>query len=184
MSFPDRALTKAKKAESDESPEKFVWDVHKYTNDYIRFADTKAAFVAASATALMGALVSSTLFDHCFARPLRNLSALQWAGFVGLGFLAASLVLAVSVVSPRLTRHKAGVGFIFWESVAEYENHRRFSKALGTSTAIERTTAASDHLFMLATIAKSKYHRARSAIYVGMVGGVVTGVVLFIRHTL
>jgi hypothetical protein len=63
------ALAAAPPDKNADATAKFLWDVHKYTNDYIRFADTKAAFVAAASTALIGTLVGSNVLDSCHRPP-------------------------------------------------------------------------------------------------------------------
>jgi len=64
-----------------------------YTNEYIRFADTKAGFIAGVSAALVGSLVASSLFDSCFRSSLCQWSKLQWAGIIGLLSLLARLVV-------------------------------------------------------------------------------------------
>lgn len=39
--FKDRALSKAGELDDSNSLEDFLWQVHEYTNEYIRFADTE-----------------------------------------------------------------------------------------------------------------------------------------------
>jgi hypothetical protein len=34
----------------DLNTTEFLWEVHRYVNEYIRFADTKAAFIAGATT--------------------------------------------------------------------------------------------------------------------------------------
>jgi hypothetical protein len=48
----------------------------------------------------------------------------------------------------------------------------------------EKNTAVSDHLFVLAGIAKRKYAYVDYALYAGVAGGVLTCVVLFVQHAL
>jgi hypothetical protein len=102
--FRETALTAAREDPDKraEATDKFLWDVHKYTNDYIRFADTKAAFVAAASTALIGTLVSSTVLDSCFRVTPCAWFKVQWLAMVGLLLLATSLSLAVNAIRPRL----------------------------------------------------------------------------------
>jgi hypothetical protein len=182
--FRETALTAVRDpGKSAEVTDKFLWDVHKYTNDYIRFADTKAAFVAAASTALIGTLVGSSVLDSCFRINVFSWPATKWVGFIGLLFLSASLCLSVNAIRPRLW-NSTSAGYIFWESVAGHGTAQAFSHAVGDLTATERTTATSDHLFQLAIIAKRKYEFVKLAIYSGMPGGVLAGIALFMRHAL
>ena len=182
--FRQRALsgTHEKTAYAD-STDRFLWDIHKYTNDYIRFADTKAAFVVAASTALVGTLVSSSIFESCFRRTPCQWSPLQWVALVGLLLLTASLFLSVSAVRPRLW-NKTSIGYIFWESIAGHGSPQEFSRAVGELPARMRTRAISDHLFVLATVAKRKYAYVKLAIYTGLPGAALAGIALFMQHEL
>jgi hypothetical protein len=180
--FRQIALTGAKeKSVEADSTDKFLWDVHKYTNDYIRFADTKAAFVAAASTALIGALVGSSALDSCFrAMPA---TWLQWVAIAGLLLLAVSLILSALAIRPRLWNHTS-VGYIFWESIKGHKTARAFSQAISELSASGRTAATSDHLFVLASVATRKYGYVKWAIHAGIAGGLLAGIVLFARHAL
>jgi hypothetical protein len=166
-----------------ESADQFLWQVHRYTNDYIRFADTKAAFIAAVSTALIGSLVSSTIFDSCFRKTLCLWSKLQWVGIVGLLLVIIALAFSVAAIRPRLW-NKTSVGYIFWESVAGHGTAQAFSHTVRELQAQDRTTAISDHLFVLATVAKRKYLYVSLAMYAVVAGGFLTGIVLFLQHAL
>jgi hypothetical protein len=171
---------KEKSAEAD-STDKFLWDVHKYTNDYIRFADTKAAFVAAASTGLIGALVGSSALDSCFV--VVPATWLEWCGLAGLLLLATALVLSVLAIRPRLWNHTS-VGYIFWESIQGHKTAQAFSQAIGELPGSGLTRATSDHLFMLASVATRKYGYVKWAIHAGIAGGLLAGIVLFARHAL
>jgi hypothetical protein len=47
-----------------------------------------------------------------------------------------------------------------------------------------RTTAISDHLFMLAAVARRKYAYVKLAIYTGTPGAALAGIALFMQHAL
>jgi hypothetical protein len=165
--------------ETDNSD--FLWEVHRYTNEYIRFADTKAAFIAGVSTALIGSLVGSSLFDSCFRTTLCLWSKLQILGAVGLILLATSLALSIAAIRPRLWNNTS-VGFIFWGSIIGHGSARHFAQALHGLSAKERSIAISDHLFVLAFIANRKFAYVDRALYAGVIGGAVTGAVLFMQH--
>ena len=160
---------------------KFLWEVHRYTNEYIRFADTKAAFIAGVSTALIGGLVGSSLFDSCFRTKLCLWTGIQWAGVFGLFSLVASLGLSVAAIRPRLWNN-ASVGFIFWGSIKGHRTARNFTHAVQGLSTLERTAAISDHLFVLAGIADRKYAYVDRALFAGVIGGALTGTVLFMQH--
>jgi hypothetical protein len=110
--FKHRALGKAGQVADGNSLEDFLWQVHEYTNEHIRFADTKAAFIVAASTALISALVASLILDSLLRRALSVWSGSQWIAAFGLLLLSASVVLGVVAIRPRLW-NKTPVGFIF-----------------------------------------------------------------------
>ena len=165
-----------------KAPSDFLWDVHKYTNDYIRFADTKAAFTAGAATGLVGALIGSSICDSLFKVRWCHWSTLQWTGLVGMLLVLLSLILSIAAIRPRLWTTKHGSGFIFWESILEHGSARHFTTSVHHLTEREQSEAVSNHLFDLAAIAKRKYLYVNRAIWSGTIGGVLIGVVLFLQH--
>ena len=167
--------------EADGETEKFLWEVHKYTNDYIRFADTKAAFIAGVSTALIGSLVASSIFDSVTKMGFCEITKMQWAGFVGLVALTASLGLSIAAIRPRLWNNTS-VGYIFWGSVVGHKTAKQFTLAVNGLSKADRASAVSDHLFVLASIAKRKYSYVDHALIAGTVRAIFTGFVLFMQH--
>lgn len=167
--------------EPDTETSAFLWEVHRYTNEYIRFADTKAAFIAGASTALIGSLVTSSIFDSCFRSTPYLWSKLQWTGVFGLLLLAASLALSITAIRPRLW-NKTSVGFIFWGSIVGHRTALQFTEEVRGLSARDRAVAISDHLFVLATIARRKYAYVDWALFAGVAGGALAGAVLFIQH--
>lgn len=174
MSHQDNAI-------SQSNPETFLWETHKYTNEYIRFADTKAAFTAGAATALIGSLVASSILDSCFRTNLCQWSKLQWIGLAGLLLLVVALALSIAAIRPRLW-NKTPVGLIFWDSIVAHGSASQFTHAIHHSTGKERSNAVSNHLFVLASIAKRKYTYVAWAIYTVVLGGSLAGIALLIQH--
>jgi hypothetical protein len=164
-----------------ESTSDFLWEVHKYMNEYIRFADTKAAFIAAAATALIGSLVASSLFDSSFRTSPCLWSKLQWMGIVSLLLLIVSLGFSIAAIRSRLW-NKTSVGYIFWGSIAGHGSMLQFTRAVHELSLLGMTNAISDHLFVLSSIAKRKYGYVDWALSVGVAGGALAGIVLFVQH--
>jgi hypothetical protein len=161
--------------------ETFLWEVHKYTNEYIRFADTKAVFTAGATTALIGGLAASSVFDSCLKVSFCQWSVLQRIGFAGLLLLSAAVALSIAAIRPRLW-NKTPLGFIFWNSIAVHGSAIQFTRAVHNSTDKERCEAVSNHLFVLASIAKRKYAYVAWAIYTAVLGGSLAGTALFLQH--
>jgi hypothetical protein len=167
--------------EPDTGASDFLWEVHHYTNEYIRFADTKAAFIAGTATALIGSLFASSVFDSCFRTVPCLWSKTQWVGILGLLLLAISLTLSIVAIRPRLW-NPTSVGFVFWDSITGHGTARHFTQEVHKLSDTERSAAVSNHLFVLATIAKRKYSFVDYALCTWFVGGILAGVVLFLQH--
>ena len=88
----------------------FLWKIHSYTNDYIRFADTKAAFTATLAAALIGILTSSQIFDGLLNQRFSAWPKAVWLGMAATGLLGLSILSAVFAVMPRLWRTQKPLG--------------------------------------------------------------------------
>src|SRR5438270_11216146 len=89
--------------EIDEIKQKteFLWKVHSYINDYVKFADAKAGVVIVFDSGILGALYSAG-FTRLFTSPVAAWSVRAWAAclvFVGLGVWA---VFAAHGIVPRL----------------------------------------------------------------------------------
>jgi hypothetical protein len=85
-----------------ESLNDFLWKVHDYTNDYIKLTDTKATFVAAAAAGIIGASMSTSIFDSILRSTPGTWSFLQWLAALGLLLLTVSFSMSVWVLWPKL----------------------------------------------------------------------------------
>jgi hypothetical protein len=92
---------------------------------------TKAAFVAAASTPLIGTLVGSTVLDSCF-----RVTPCAWSKVQCLpdGRIAAAGCIPVRSRerSTTLPLSSTSVGYIFWESVAGHGTAEAFSWAAGS----------------------------------------------------
>ena len=79
---PSLSETDTSEAEKSE----FLWNSHNYINEYIRYGDTKAAFVAATASALLGILYSSKIYV-----PIIQLPCSQWTSAEWFAIIAATI---------------------------------------------------------------------------------------------
>ena len=168
---------------SDPEVREFLWNVHKYTNEYIRFADTKAGFTAGAVTALIGGLVASSILDSCLRMSVCRWSILQWLCVLGVLLLSISLALCIGAIRPRLWNNTPA-GYIFWGSIVGHGSAHQFTDKVHNLTETDRSRMVSEHLFTLASIAKRKYEYVDLAIIVGVAGGVLAGVTLFLQHAL
>lgn len=181
--FKGRALGKAGAIDGANSLEDFLWQVHEYSNEYIRFADTKAAFIAAATSALIGASISSSVLDSFLLKAPSVWYWSQWLAAIGLLLLSLSTFFSLVVVWPRLW-NKTSVGFIFWEAITGHQSAANFSQAIHKTTGQERTTSIAEHLFILGSVARRKYLYAKYALWLGVPGGGLTAIALFLQHGL
>jgi Pycsar effector protein len=162
----------------------FLWRVHGYTNDYIRFADTKAAFCLGLALALIAALMKSSspgaFSGHIDALSRGGASALL--SMTALVLLIGSIIAAVMTVRPRLSTHSQK-GFIFWEAISAFGAPAIFTSAYAAQSEEELTECLSHHLYTLAQVCRRKYFWANLAIIAVISGGALTMAVLLFNSS-
>lgn len=155
--------------------QQYLWKVHGYINEYIRFADTKAGFIVVLDTAIIGALYAI----HCQQRFL-NTAPIQWS-FTALAALFAFIALGLSVVAsilvvrPRLNAHSIK-GYIFWESIVEHGTQEAFESVVLSQTDENLTSHLAQHIFILSKIAHRKYFWINLAICWGTLGGLAAAI--------
>jgi hypothetical protein len=157
----------------------FLWHTHEYLSEYARFADTKAAFAGAIASALIGALYSAKAHVSLFL-PLHQWSVAAWLTVVASTFLAASILLAVWTVLPRLGSTQSK-GFVYWGAIA---NHRSV-ELLQTSFHSQSPRTLNDHLLhhlldISQKVSIPKYRAATLCIWTMVIGGFLTGAALVV----
>ena len=179
---------------ADDFQTGFVWKVHDYTNNYIRFADSKAAVVVALGTGLLAGLVNVRA-QRWLSPSLLNLSEPVWKdtwmgvfAFLSFALLSSAVACAVWAVAPRLwstlTRDlKARVlrrdmgrpakGFIFWGNILAHGTEDEFWGAFKAQDRHNLTEALTRHLYVLAAVADEKFRFANLSIWLAFAGGVV-----------
>jgi hypothetical protein len=155
----------------------FLWRIHAYTNDYIRFADTKAGFAAGTVLAVVGALVASHPFDSLSQSPLLQLHYRVWFSALALAVLVLSFICALLAIRPRL-KSTAPRGFIFWESVMGHGSDMTYADECKKLSADEMELNVTRHIYALAAICKRKYFWTNLSILTGSVGGLLAGAVI------
>ena len=132
-----------------------LWKVLEHTNDWLRFADTKAAGALAG-SGVLGGLAANALLDDS---PELSCAA-RFFVVSGLVALLGATVLALYVVVPRL---KVGepTSLIYYEHVArKYKkdpdtHHADLMKLLGDTNETGRQLA--NQIWANATVARQKY---------------------------
>ena len=155
----------------DAEHREFVWKVHEYTNEFIRFADAKAGVAIVFCGALLSGLYSARLHRPLLSRPIGAWhvgDVLAAAAFV---LLALGTLAAVVAIRPRL-HNPQPKGFIFWDSIRAHPNGDAFADAVATEPmdGLGRHLAA--HLHVIAGIASEKYGWAHASIFMAIIGGV------------
>lgn len=124
-----------------------------YIQDQIKFADTKAGFIAAAG----GAIIQFAL--TVVGRVKASLGAMF---LVRLDLYAALLLCVVGVVVafwaiiPRTNwRHEKGV--VFWGNVAEFASHKEYSAQLFRMHEHDLHVSLTEQIFFLAKTAVRKY---------------------------
>jgi hypothetical protein len=159
----------------------FLWKIHGYTNDYIRFADTKAGFVAATVAALIGGVVASHPFDSLARATSGSWPAHTWWSIVALGTLLLSFAFAIVAIRPRL-HSTVPKGFIFWNSVVAQGSDLNYAEECSKLTVSGMEKNVAHHIFALATICKRKYFWTNLAIVTAVLGAALAGIVILLPH--
>lgn len=150
-----------------QARERFAETTHQYVREYIRFADQKASFLFAGATALLAFLYKSGVSAR-WLKPVLQWNILDTLAFLAMTSLALGVVLALFVVIPRTSGSRRG--FLFWEAIAEYDSSRQYSDELRLLSAATLCQVKAEHCFDLARVCRKKYGVLRAAIWTGAVG--------------
>jgi len=153
----------------------FVTHVHDYICDFIKFADQKAAFIFAGASALL------TLVYNQGGRTIWHVSVgswrtHEWLAGVTTVLTVASAVLAILAVAPRLKGARRGL--IYWGSISGFSDPQEYRAALARLDSRGATDEISRHCYELSRIAKHKYELIKWAMWLGIAGLVVGGTYL------
>jgi hypothetical protein len=159
----------------------FGWHVHGYTNEYVRFADTKAAAVLAISAGLIGGLfaakahrffMDANLVWH--GAELRE-SLLCGGAVASFALLTAAILMAVWAIRPRLWNRQVP-GYIFWESVLAHGSPEKYRTSLLQASQPVLAAHVAEHVHALAKICHHKYLWANLSIWAAVAGGVIGGI--------
>lgn len=163
---PDAPATLAPSGDT-ATRERFAESTHQYIREYIRFADQKATFLFAGATALLAFLYKNKVSAR-WLKPVMQWNILDTVAFVTMTALALSVLLALFVVIPRTSGSRRG--FLFWEAIAEYDTGRQYSDDLRLLSAATLFQVKAEHCYDLARVCRAKYKMLRAAIWTGAIG--------------
>jgi len=161
----------------DPETSEFARHVHQYNREYIALADQKAAFVFATASALLVCLYQNDAQTRWLKSP-SLWSASDLFVFAAMALLFASIALAAGVVLPRLVNtHR---GFVFFNSIAEFESASEYAISISRESGDSLTSAILRHTYDLARICKRKYDMLFYALWCGAAGVSLSIIVLLL----
>lgn len=145
----------------------YLWKVHEYTNEYIRFADSKAAILLAASGGLLGWLWSVQT-----GRPEGAPKTVAfWLAWIAMSCLLGAAVASALVIAPRLAT-KQTAGFLYWGSIMAHQGREVFMKNMKAKRPVDLQEYLGNHLFELACIASAKYRALARGIWLGLAGGI------------
>lgn len=159
----------------------FLWDVHKYFNQYIGFSDSRATTTTIVSTSLIGALYQTKVHE-AFAGDKPG----QWSRLDTLASVAAFLFLAMGIlfcimtIIPRLKKSPAP-GYVYWEGVLQHGSAHKFWQDLHRISTHDLAEHLAGTVYVLATIATRKYTLLRRGMVSAFIGGMLGAVVLIFR---
>lgn len=149
----------------------FAWRTHEYINNYIRFADTKAAFVVAWASAIIGAIYAGNLHETVMQCriALKDVSYSTTLAVLALILLGASFLAAALSIIPRLPTRQLS-GLIFWESILVHATGDLYANALERNGRRQLTRDLCVQIHTLAAVARKKYSYVRISMWLAFIG--------------
>ena len=164
----------------DVERREFLWHVHEYTNEHIRFADTKAGAVIVFCSALLGVLYGQGMHHALLERGFGEWGLAMWLAAIAFLFLAGGALFAAWSIFPRLTNPQPK-GFIFWESVRAHPDGECFADAVAAESPEELGRHLAAHLRALAGIATRKFWWVQMSVGLAIVGAVAAAMSLLLQ---
>lgn len=159
----------------------FLWDVHKYFNQYIGFSDSRATTTTIVSTSLIGALYQTKVHEAFAGGTPGQWSRLDTlASVAAFVFLALGILFCIMTIIPRLKKTQAP-GFVYWESVLQHGSAQRFWKHLHAISTQELAEHLADTVYVLAVISTRKYTLLRRGMISAFIGGTLGALVLIFR---
>ena len=154
-----------------------LWKIHSYTNEYIRFADQKAAFLFAIPSALLAAMYSFGYNKNLGFDRLTLLNATFYDTALGtltllsIAPLALCAVFSLCVIAPRLgrlprtflsvfskpTSSTKHIGHIYWGDIIAHGTSTNYAAGMENRIADDLSRDVATHVYTLAQVAASKY---------------------------
>ncbi|MDR3718878.1 MAG: DUF5706 domain-containing protein [Bryobacteraceae bacterium] len=159
----------------------FLWHTHQYLGEYARFGDSKAAFVGAIASALLGALYSAKVHVPILQSSFHQWALWTWLAAIAGVFLVVPVVLAVWTVLPRL-RSTQAKGFIYWDSIAAHGNVELLKTSFHSQSARTLNDHLLHHVFDISSkVLVPKYRAVSLCIIALCIGGIFAAAALVLQ---
>lgn len=157
----------------------FLWNTHKYIDDYIKFADTKAAFVVAILSAFLSSGIKSGSYATILHKPVSQWCLLDGIAITALILMLAAVLMSVNVIRPRL-KTKQVEGIIYWKAIT-IAGCFKFVSTIESLDDDTLRSAVAGHTYEIAEIATKKYRFVALAMILGIVGALAAGLVALCR---
>ena len=153
----------------------FAYFLHLYIRDFIKFADQKAAFILAVASAILAFLVKQGAQKSLLA-PIGNRNFSDWSAFFACLLISSASLLALLVVLPRLSGK--GTGIVYWGAFLQSGGASVYKETLQRLDENRLVSAIFEHCYELAEIADRKYELLKWATWLGALGAIAAAFVL------
>jgi len=181
----------------------FQWKIHAYVNDYIKFADAKAAVVIAWTSALIGALYAVRAHDAVaklqlsfWLMPFREMY-LGAGSAIAFVLLALGFWFAVVAIAPRLRPSYPTIEeqalenqriygtsdlrpVIFWKQIRAYNTGNDYWKATESLTDEQRLAEIGRHCWTLSRIVMNKYWWVGWSLRLAFFGSIAVAAVILV----
>lgn len=153
----------------------FLWNVHGYVNEYIRFADTKATI----ALAIAGSIASTVLakVHDGLGGGMGAWGLLQWSAVLSMMLLGLSALTAAWVVVPTRGENQRK-GFLYWVRIRKHESPESYATAAEALPDAQQSKEIAEHIYVLAGIASDKYLWLNISMWLGLPGAIIGALTL------
>jgi hypothetical protein len=155
----------------------FMWEVHKYINEDIRFADAKAALAFGASSAMLGVLLKEGLEHPARLSMIEQSISGMFPVLTSLAYLALAALFSCLALLPRLqyldltrSEQRDAAILVFWHNIARGDRPGRVSILQQLSPA-EQMEHLTKHVVDISWVANYKYQHASFALGLMLGGG-------------
>jgi hypothetical protein len=166
-----------KTAQLPQGYREFLWHVHSYTNEYIRFSDAKSGVALAFAITALGSLHATGLVSNLLDVPRSDWGLPAWLTLLAAVLLVLGALSAAWSIRPRL-QNAQPEGFIYWEGVRAHASGTDFHRAFARQSDADLDQHLAEHVHVLSRIASRKYYWSAWAVLLTMAGASLGGMLV------